>query len=115
MSRNWAFRSKMDKTYILAAELDDESFAWLDGLRREHFPPERKQLPAHLTLFHRLSPAAWGRLGGFDVPSTPVAILVDAPVLLGSGVAMRIRSPRLERLRAAARLEMGGQFSRQDN
>jgi hypothetical protein len=24
----------MDTTYILTAELDDESFAWLDGLRR---------------------------------------------------------------------------------
>lgn len=105
----------MDKTYILTAELDDESFAWLDGLRREHFPPERNLLRAHLTLFHRMSPAQWGRLGGFDVPSAPVAILVDSPALLGSGVAMRIRSTGLERLRTAARLEMGGQFSRQDN
>jgi hypothetical protein len=105
----------MDKNYILTAELDDESFAWLDGLRREHFPPERNLLRAHLTLFHRLSPAQWGRLGGFDIPSAPVAILVDSPALLGSSVAMRIRSTGLERLRAAARLEMGGQFSRQDN
>lgn len=28
-------------TYILTAELDPESFAWLDALRREHFLPER--------------------------------------------------------------------------
>jgi hypothetical protein len=28
-------------TYILTAELDPESFTWLDGLRREHFLPER--------------------------------------------------------------------------
>jgi len=44
----------METTYILTAEMDDDSFAWLAGLRRRHFPPERNFLPAHLTLFHRL-------------------------------------------------------------
>jgi hypothetical protein len=47
----------MDRSFILTAELDPASFAWLDWLRREHFPPERNLLPAHLTLFHRLSSA----------------------------------------------------------
>ena len=42
-------------------------------------------------------------------------MLVDAPILLGSGVAMPIHSDKLERLRAAARLAMAGEFSRQDN
>ena len=31
----------MPGTFILTAELDADSFAWLDGLRREHFPSER--------------------------------------------------------------------------
>lgn len=43
-----------DRPLVLIAELDDESFAWLDGLRRRHFPPERNHLAAHLTLFHAL-------------------------------------------------------------
>jgi hypothetical protein len=47
----------MEPIYILTAEMDDDSFAWLNGLRRAHFPVERNFLPAHLTVFHRLSPA----------------------------------------------------------
>ncbi|GAA0005927.1 2'-5' RNA ligase family protein [Bradyrhizobium diazoefficiens] len=105
----------MVRTFILTAELDPASFAWLDGLRREHFPPERNLLPAHLTLFHRLSSAQTGRLESIELPAAPVPILFEAPVLLGFGVAVRIRSPELDRLRAAARCAMGGVFSRQDS
>ncbi|MCK1483360.1 hypothetical protein IVB25_11645 [Bradyrhizobium sp. 193] len=42
-------------------------------------------------------------------------IKFDAPLLLGFGVAIRIRSPELEQARAAARAIMGGEFSRQDS
>src|SRR6478736_2886397 len=56
----------MDRTFILTAELDPASFDWLDGLRRVHFPPARNLLPAHLTLFHRLSPAQTDRLGAIS-------------------------------------------------
>jgi hypothetical protein len=42
---------------IVAAELGATDFAWLDRLRRAHFPPDRNQLPAHLTLFHHLPPS----------------------------------------------------------
>lgn len=45
----------MKAIFILTAELDADSFDWLDRLRRDHFPPERNLLRAHLTLFHRLS------------------------------------------------------------
>jgi hypothetical protein len=102
------------KIYILTAELDDDSFAWLDGLRRKHFPRERNLLPAHLTLFHRLSSGQTAGLDDFKLPDGPVPFLMSAPTLLGSGVAIRIRSPDLERLRTAARQAMGGEFSKQD-
>ena len=104
----------MDPTYILTAELDPASFAWLDGLRRAHFPPERNVLPAHVTLFHRLSSAQTGRLATFELPDGPIPIRLDSPILLGAGVAIRIRSPGLEQLRAVVRDAMGGEFSRQD-
>jgi len=39
---------------ILTLKLDAESFAAFDDLRREHFPPERNFLRAHVTLFHAL-------------------------------------------------------------
>jgi hypothetical protein len=105
----------MEPTFILTAELDHASFAWLDGLRRDHFPPERNLLPAHLTLFHRLSSAQTSRLGDLGLPSGPVSIQFDAPLLLGFGAAIRVRSHMLERVRAAARAAMGGEFSRQDS
>jgi len=105
----------MAPTFILTAELDLASFAWLDGLRRDHFPPERNLLLAHLTLFHRLSSAQTGCLSELRLPRGPLPVLLDAPLLLGSGVAVHVRSPDLEQVRSAARLAMGGEFSRQDS
>ncbi|QAU49949.1 2'-5' RNA ligase family protein [Bradyrhizobium guangzhouense] len=105
----------MAATFILTAELDPASFAWLDGLRRNYFPPERNLLPAHLTLFHRLSSEQTGRLREVRLPRGPIRVLLDAPLPLGPGVAIRVRSPDLEQVRSAARLAMGGEFSRQDS
>jgi 2'-5' RNA ligase superfamily protein len=105
----------MEPTYILTAELDPGSFAWLDSLRRNHFPAERNLLPAHLTLFHRLSPAQMARISEFVTPATSLLMLFDGPVLLGFGVAIGVRSPTLEGLRSRARAFMGGDFSRQDS
>ena len=104
----------MEITYILTAEMDNESFAWLDGLRREHFPPDRNFLSAHLTLFHRLSPAQVARLRLIERPCAPVELRFDRVVFLGFGVALGVQSAELERLRSKARAEIGGEFSRQD-
>ena len=43
---------------IVTAMLPPDIFAWAEGLRRAHFPPERNLVPAHLTLFHALPPSA---------------------------------------------------------
>ena len=43
--------------FIVTAELPGEVFAWANGLRRAHFPPERNNLAAHVTLFHSLAPS----------------------------------------------------------
>lgn len=40
--------------FVLTAEIDGQSFARFDSLRRRYFPPERNVVPAHITLFHRL-------------------------------------------------------------
>ncbi len=47
---------------IVAAEFGGTDFTWLDGLRRAHFPPERNQIAAHLTLFHHLPPSLLAEL-----------------------------------------------------
>ena len=39
---------------IVTALLDEQAQEWFDRLRRNHFPPARNHLDAHLTLFHRL-------------------------------------------------------------
>ena len=71
----------MERTYILTAELDDASFAWLDGLRRKHFPRERNFLPAHLTLFYRLSSRQTAGLDDFELPDGSVPFLMSAPCM----------------------------------
>jgi hypothetical protein len=103
-----------DPTYILTAELDDASFAWLDALRRQHFPPARNVLSAHLTLFHCLSGRQIERLAAVPMPAGPIELTFESPRFLGSGVAINVRSPDLERLRRDIIGAIGGELSRQD-
>ncbi len=83
--------------------MGDADFAWADGLRRAHFPPERNQLRAHLTLFHHLPPSVESelrtRLKTLTKDPAPGATLGE-PYSLGRGVAFRIVSPELEAIRA---------------
>ncbi len=87
----------------MSALLGAEDQAWFDRLRREHFPPERNQLAAHLTLFHHLQPSLAPELKqrlaaatrGVRAPPARVAGLFS----LGRGVAYRIDSPELAAIR----------------
>ncbi len=47
---------------IITAEMAVPDLAWLDQLRRRHYPAERNQVPAHLTMFHALPPSAEGEV-----------------------------------------------------
>jgi hypothetical protein len=104
-----------DKTYILSAEMDDASFDWLDALRRQHFPPERNVLSAHLTMFHRLSGAQIERLASVALPGAPLALEFDSLRFLGAGVAFDVRSPDLVQVRHNIIEAIGGELSRQDS
>jgi len=89
---------------IVSALFGAADHAALDSLRRRHFPPERNQLPAHLTLFHHLPPQLAPELRqrlaaetrGLPAPRARIAGLRN----LGRGVALRIESPELEDIRA---------------
>ena len=76
----------------------------LDDLRRAHFPPERNIIAAHLTLFHHLPPGIAGELDARlkamtrRVPPPPATI--DGILMLGRGVALRVRSEALVAIRA---------------
>jgi hypothetical protein len=88
---------------IVSALFGPQDFAWLDGLRRAHFPPERNQLSAHLTLFHHLPPSLAPelkqRLAEATRTTRPPAVAAGV-ISLGRGVAIRIDSPQLTAIRA---------------
>jgi hypothetical protein len=87
---------------ILTAEIGDPHFRWLDDLRRRHFPPERNYLQAHLTMFHALPPSTerevrtrLAEMAKRRPPNATIAGVMD----LGGGVAFRIVSDDLDRIR----------------
>ena len=103
---------------IVSALFGAEDFAWLDGLRRAHFPPERNQLAAHLTLFHHLPPSVEaelrGRLTSVAREQRAPAAEATAPMNLGRGVAIRIASPALAGIRAELAEAFAGLLIPQD-
>ena len=102
---------------IVTAELGAPDLAWLDGLRRAHYPPERNRLPAHLTMFHALPPSSEGelrsRLSRLANAAAPYA-RIDGLMDLGGGVAFRVVSPDLDRIRNELGHDLRGLLSAQD-
>ncbi len=88
---------------IVTALIGEPDFSRLDGLRRQHYPPERNYLRAHLTMFHHLPPSCVDELRqllkdearGSD-PQARLSSLIN----LGGGVAYSVESPDLDDIRA---------------
>lgn len=102
---------------IVNAELCREDQAWLDRMRRAHYPPDRNCLPAHLTMFHALPPSAESeaRRRLAEAAKSPAPRATTAGVMdLGGGVAFRIVSDDLDAIRAALADEFRGLLSAQD-
>lgn len=72
-------------------------------MRREHYPPERNQVPAHLTLFHHLPPGIEAelvqRVKAATSAHSPLASIVGI-IDLGGGTAFRAECPELAAIRA---------------
>lgn len=102
---------------IVTADLGPADLAWLDGQRREHFPPERNQLAAHLTMFHALPPSLEDAVRRFlrklTSGSRPPAIIAGL-MNLGGGVAYRVASPELETIRDEIANHFHGALTAQD-
>jgi hypothetical protein len=103
---------------IVTAEIAPRDFSWIEGLRRAHYPVERNWVPAHLTIFHTLPPSAEieirTRLA--DAARAPPPSAVAAGLMdLGGGVAFRIVSPDLDRLRKCLADGLHGLLSAQDS
>lgn len=89
---------------ILTLAFDAPSFGRLDSLRREHFPPARNIVPAHLTLFHALpgaeEPAILADLAAACRDQQgPLTLAVTGLRFLGRGVAYALASPEVAALR----------------
>lgn len=103
---------------IVTALFGKADQAWFDSLRRTHFPPERNQLDAHLTLFHHLPPSVAEELKhrlaqetrGVRAPRATVGGLMS----LGRGVAYRIDSPDLVVIREGLVQAFAGLLTPQD-
>ena len=103
---------------IVTAELGPADFGWLEGLRRAHYPADRNQLPAHLTMFHALPPSIEGelrtRLAEF-ARHPPPAASIEGAMDLGGGVAFRIVSPGLDLIRVELADAFHGSLGAQDS
>ena len=96
----------------------DGDNGWLQQLRRDHYPPERNRVPAHLTLFRHLPPSAESelrrRLVGYAAAAAPRATI--ARILdLGGGTALAVDSEELEDIRHDLALALRGLLTPQDS
>jgi hypothetical protein len=89
---------------IVTALFERPDQSWLDAQRQQHFPAERNQLAAHLTMFHHLPPSVEDelkhRLTGFTRGVRAPEARVSGLFSLGRGVAYRIDAPALAAIRA---------------
>lgn len=90
---------------------------WLQELRRAHYPAERNQVPAHLTLFRQLPPSIEDelnrRLAAAAAAPAPRARLAGVADL-GDGTALRVDSAELEAIRGALAEALHGLLTPQD-
>lgn len=92
-----------DAPLILVLALDPAVQEAFDALRRRHFPPERNLLAAHVTAFHALPAQDADRLLADVQASAPPAaapVAVTGVRFLGRGVAIDLRAPDVEAVRA---------------
>ena len=88
---------------ILTLKLDAASFQFFETLRREHFPPERNFLAAHVTLFHHLPGENFQQIKQnllkVSSETKSFQLKFSGWRSLGKGVAMKIESAELLKLR----------------
>jgi len=104
--------------FIVTAELPADLFAWANGLRQQHFPPERNFLTAHVTLFHALPPSlgeeAKRVVAGEAAAHAAVAARLSGVMDLGRGTALRIESDVMLAIRDRIAEHFHGALSAQD-
>lgn len=103
---------------IVTAELPAPLKAHAEALRRAHYPAERNQVAAHVTLFRALPPFAESEarslLAAIAAETAPPAALLAAVMDLGTGTALRIESADMLDVRARIAERFHGLLTLQD-
>ena len=103
---------------IVTAELPPDLQAWAERLRQAHYPPDRNQVAAHITLFRALPPSCEEELcealAALGRSSSPISARLDGLLLLGGGTALRIESAAMLALRANLAERFRGLLTPQD-
>jgi len=104
---------------IITAEIGASDLAWLDRLRRSYYPADRNQVSAHLTMFRALAPSAEGEarrtLSRLSTELPPPKAWIEGLMDLGGGVAFRVVSTDLDRIRQELAEAFHGLLSSQDS
>ena len=102
---------------IVTAQLPPDIFAWADGLRRVHFPPERNTIRAHVTLFNSLPPSVEDevrRLLARHAAAAPPHATIAGLMPLGGGTAFAIECAALSAIHADLVENLHGVLTAQD-
>jgi hypothetical protein len=103
---------------IITAQMGKGDQAWADALRAAHFPPERNQVKAHITLFHHLPPTHLteikARLAAMARECAAPPAMLSEVMLLGRGVAYRVDCPELVAMRDELAEGFNGLLTPQD-
>lgn len=89
---------------IVTADFSPDDFAWLEGLRRAHYPAEHNRVPVHLTMFQGLPPSAVDEVKhqlALQSATPPPKATIAGLMNLSGGVAFRLVSDELEFIREA--------------
>ena len=104
---------------IITAELPPDIARWADGLRRAHYPPERNQLTAHVTLFHAMAPSLLGELKSLLArlvsECAPPPAVISGLLPLGTGTALAIDSRDMLAIREEIAQHFHGALTAQDS
>jgi 2'-5' RNA ligase len=103
---------------LVTAELPSDVLAFADALRREHYPPGRMRLGAHVTLFHALPPSAedtvrraLGDLARAPSPEARISGVMD----LDEGTALAVDSEAIVAIHAELGERLYGFVQQKDN
>ena len=102
---------------LVTAELPRDVFAWAEGLRRKHFPPERNKVRTHVTLVDALPPSVEAevrRLLAEQARRGPPAARIVGLMPLGGGTAFHIVSAELDAIHAELVERLHGVLTAQD-